>query len=142
MGKITNFKRGNGFEIMPEGEQDILIKTVEVLPPVGEPKKVTIKCVNRDGIKWNNSYDFTRSPKAIQALYVLVTKGCGIEVGDDGFDPEEMEGYAFTAEIVHNVSTNGNTFANLGKIVGPCAPWEEGNVKSEPTDFDDDEDLF
>lgn len=131
MGRI---KFSGGFQIMPEGMQELLIEDVEVNPRDGEPKVINVKCVNRDGIKWNNKYNL---PRGQRALYVLVTKGLGFTANDlaDGLDPMQMVGKAFRAEIVHRESEQGNVFANLGNIEGPCASWGDTHTVA-------DDDLF
>ena len=135
--KFSN--RGGGFQIPEEGEQDFLILDVEVNPPAGEPKQMDVKCVNRDGVKWNNRYAL---PRGESALYVFVTKGLGFdpdEFGDDGFDPILMIGRAFRAEIVHREGSRGGTFANLGNIIGPVAPWASDEVAVVEEDIEDDD---
>lgn len=120
MGKIKDFK--GGFEVHPEGVFDFTIEDVDVMPPAGEPKKVTVKCTSSVGKKFSNSYNI---PQGNGALYVLATKGCGMDPADwadEGFDPEDMIGRAFRAEIKHRTSDRGNTFANLGNIEGPAKP--------------------
>lgn len=130
MGKISNFK-GAGFEIHPAGTFTFTIDDVDVQPPAGEPKKVTVKCTSSAGKKFQNSYNI---PQGNGALYVLATKGVGLDPDtfDDGFDPEDMIGLGFEAEIVHRTSDRGNTFANLGKIIGPA---ETGSTDGDG--FDD-----
>lgn len=132
MGKI---KFGCGFQMIPEGVQDLMVTAVEVNPRDGEPRAVNVKCVNRDGITWSNKYQL---PRGQRALYVLVTKGLGFKPSDiaDGFDPMDMVGHAFRAEIVHRESEQGNVFANLGNIEGPCEPW--GDDTAGAADDDDD----
>lgn len=129
MGKIHGFK--GGFEVHPEGVFDFTIDSVEVKPPAGEPKKVTIKCTSSAGKPFTNSYNI---PQGNGVLYVLATKGCGMDPSsweDEGFDPEDMVGLAFRAEIKHRQSDRGNTFANLGNIEGPAE-----------TAADDDDDVL
>lgn len=130
MGKI-NFGNG-GFQLVDAGVHDFMVTDVEVAPRDGEPKSVNVKCVTREGVKWNNKYNLPRGQKA---LFVLVTRGLGFEPSDldGGFDPKDMVGHAFTAEIVHRESDRGNTFANLGTIEGPCAPWGDDD------EYDEDE---
>lgn len=127
-------KFDNNFQIMPEGEQELLITDVEVQPRDGEPRSINVKCVNRDGITWNNKYQL---PRGQRALYVLVTKGLGFNSSDlaGGLDPKMMVGHAFRAEIVHRTSDQGNTFANLGNIEGPCEAWSTESA-------DDADDLW
>lgn len=132
-------KRTGGYQIPDEGEHDFLILDVDIQPPAGEPKQIDVKCVTRDGIKWNNRYSL---PRGENALYVFVTRGLGFdpdEFGDDGFDPIDMIGRAFTAEIVHREGSKGGTFANLGNIVGPIAPWANDEVAVVEEDIDDDD---
>ena len=132
-------KRNGGFQIPDEGQQDFLIQDVDIQPPQGDPQRIEVKCINRDGIKWNNRYDL---PRGENALYVFVTRGLGFDpndFGDDGFDPHLMIGRAFTAEIVHRQGSRGGTFANLGQIVGPIQPWTDEGVAVVEEDIDDDD---
>lgn len=135
MGKI---KFGSGFQMIPEGVQELMVTAVEVNPRDGEPRAVNVKCVNRDGIAWSNKYQL---PRGQRALYVLVTKGLGFKPSDiaDGFDPTDMVGHAFRAEIVHRESEQGNVFANLGNIEGPCKPWGAYGEDTGASDEDDDD---
>ena len=126
MSKVLFDRKPQGFRLMPDGEQNLLIQKVEGLPR-DDVKLVKVKFVNEEGITLENKYDLT-SDGGYAAFYYLVTNGVGVEL-DGEFDIDNLEGKYVLVEIVHKEGTKQRedgtfpVFANIRATIGPGTPF-------------------
>jgi hypothetical protein len=116
-----------GFQPIPEGEQVVRIKGIDesdyqkfdkivvtIEDAAGRTARVNYNFVNADGTP-NETADFVFTRMARAAL--------GDETIDE-VDTAELIGKFVRVEIEHRTASQGGTFANVKKWIGPGEPFE------------------
>ena len=119
-----------GFRLMPEGEQTLLITKAEGKPRA-DVQLVEVEFVNAEGITLKNKYDLT-TDGGYAAFYYLVLNGLGVDLDEgDEFNIDEMPGNYVKVEIVHKEGTKPRedgsvaVFANIRQTLGVGEPFGE-----------------
>mgnify|MGYP001290739561 CR=1 FL=1 len=116
-----------GFQPIPEGEQVVRIKEIDesdyqkfdkivvtIEDAAGRTARVNYNFVNTDGTP-NDTAEFVYSRMARAAM--------GDETLDE-VDTADLIGKFVRVEIEHRTSSQGGTFANVKKWIGPGEPFE------------------
>lgn len=142
------------FVLMPAGRQVIKVTSVEMMPK-GNPKNISIRAENADGIEIRNKWNIAND-KQEAMFWLFYNLGCGLDADDEGFvDPMAMKGRFAEIEVTHTVlearvneetgkEMPERTFANFGRINGNVSGFDGGSAESEDEDtieFDDDDDV-
>lgn len=144
MSNVNFGKKPQGFRLMDEGNQTLLITEIKGLPRANVTN-VEVKFINEDGIKLTNKYDLTNDG-GYGAFYYLVQNGCGIEL-DGEFDIDTLVGKYVEVEIVHKEGTRPREdgsmaiFANIRSTVGVGVPFgDDAELDARETAGDEWED--
>ena len=146
------------FVLVPEGEQNLKIAAVRVVPKA-KPKTIEVDLLHKNGGKITQKYNLTGEQKNVDAavyyftmLYVHATGTKPIEF-DTSTLSAELEGKYIKGTIAHTLGSRANeetgefpTFANFKKAIGPGKAWDVAevlkakpeNVVVEDDDLDDD----
>lgn len=114
-------KASEGFPLIPEGEQILRIKSVDD-SKYEKFGKMTIVVEDAGGVTANVNFSFTNDDGSDNStanyIYTLIARAALNDQTLDEIDSDELPGKYIEAEIVHNESSRGSTFANVGKIIG------------------------
>lgn len=145
------------FVLVPEGEQNLKIAAVRVVPKA-KPKTIEVDLLHKNGGKITQKYNLTGEQKNVDAavyyftmLYVHATGNKPIEF-DTSTLAAELEGKYIKGLVVHTLGSRANeetgefpTFANFKKAIAAGKAWDVAEVlKPNPVvvdDLDEDDDL-
>ena len=128
-----------GFKRVPEGEQELVVTDVKLVPS-GKPQKVLFEYSHESGATLKESFSFTQPMQAKilgtrcdLALDGKVPEGTEIEVTDL---PEMFLGKHLIAMIKHHVTDDNKTYVNIKWVES----FFDEQIESEE-DMSDDDDL-
>lgn len=136
MAKVIKLSE-NEFKLVPAGE-DILLKIEKVEgKPKADPEVIQITFAHDSGAKIVNKYDLDKD-KAVFAFSCLVRAVLDpnkqdFSVTEDG--PAMLDKFV-ECEVVHNESSQGNTFANIRKTKRTDRVFGESTPSLDTDEYD------
>lgn len=121
-----------GFKTVKEGERVLKITEAKVSPS-GAPNKLTLTMVDEeDGARLQNTYNFNNDT-SVWAMGMMLSVALGLDDGEE-FNTDnvnELVDIKLLCEVKHS-EYNGNTYANVKKVISRVDEIEPSEEEAKP----------